>query len=139
MPQHEAPKPGPLAIAAAGNDIEHDNHGHGPKPSPTELILDLTIWTVVVFLLTLGILAKFAWKPLLTGLKAREKTIQDAQDNAIKAQQDAQKLQDQLQVKMNGAHEEIRQMLDNARKSSAKMQEEMLSKAKAEIQAERNA
>ncbi len=57
--------------------------------------------------------------------------------SALKAQQDAQKLQEELRVKMNGAQEEIRQLLDEARKTSTRMQEETLAKAKAEIQAER--
>ena len=35
----------------------------------------LFIWTIVTFLVLLALLAKFAWKPLLQALEAREDTI----------------------------------------------------------------
>ena len=35
----------------------------------------LFIWTIVTFLVLLGLLAKFAWRPLLQSLDARQETI----------------------------------------------------------------
>ena len=42
----------------------------------------LIFWMLVVFLLVVFILAKFAWKPILNGLKERENEIQGALDLA---------------------------------------------------------
>ena len=42
----------------------------------------LIFWMLVVFLLVVFILAKFAWKPLINGLKERENEIQGALDLA---------------------------------------------------------
>lgn len=42
----------------------------------------LIFWMVVVFLLVVFILAKFAWKPIIKGLKDRENEIQGALDLA---------------------------------------------------------
>lgn len=42
----------------------------------------LIFWMLVVFLLVVFILAKFAWKPILKGLKDRENEIQGALDLA---------------------------------------------------------
>lgn len=44
----------------------------------------LIFWMLVVFLLVVFILAKFAWKPILKGLKDRENEIQGALDLAEK-------------------------------------------------------
>ena len=38
----------------------------------------LFIWTIVVFLVLLALLAKFAWRPLLEALDSREATIKKA-------------------------------------------------------------
>jgi F-type H+-transporting ATPase subunit b len=42
----------------------------------------LIFWMLVVFLLVVFILAKFAWKPIIAGLKERENEIQGALDLA---------------------------------------------------------
>src|SRR5215217_7321962 len=42
----------------------------------------LIFWMLVVFLLVVFILAKFAWKPIIKGLKDRENEIQGALDLA---------------------------------------------------------
>ena len=42
----------------------------------------LIFWMLVVFLLVVFILAKFAWKPIINGLKERENEIQGALDLA---------------------------------------------------------
>ena len=44
--------------------------------------LDLGIWTMVVFLLLLFVLGKFAWKPMLEGLEQREEAIHAALEEA---------------------------------------------------------
>ncbi|PWJ58225.1 F-type H+-transporting ATPase subunit b [Dyadobacter jejuensis] len=44
----------------------------------------LIFWMLVVFLLVVFILAKFAWKPIINGLKERENEIQGALDLAEK-------------------------------------------------------
>lgn len=52
----------------------------------------LIFWMLVVFLLVVFILAKFAWKPILAGLKARENEIQGALDLAEKTRAEMAKL-----------------------------------------------
>ena len=49
----------------------------------------LIVWTIVTFLLLLGILWKFAWNPILGALDAREQAIQKTIDDAERLQLDA--------------------------------------------------
>ena len=37
----------------------------------------LIFWTTITFILLLVLLGKFAWKPILTAIKTREKGIED--------------------------------------------------------------
>jgi len=53
----------------------------------------LYIWTIVVFLVLLALLRKFAWRPLLQALEARQQTIRQSLDDADKAKQELQRLQ----------------------------------------------
>src|SRR5258708_17560404 len=57
------------------------NDAHGTATGDQESVdlfgkaLDLSIWTIVVFLVLLVVLRKYAWKPLLEGLEQREHSI----------------------------------------------------------------
>jgi F-type H+-transporting ATPase subunit b len=103
-----------------------------------EPALDLGIWTLVVFLLLLFLLSKFAWKPMLEGLQKREQAIHDAVADAEHARAEAQRLRDQLQKEVNSAHEKVRDILDEGRRAAEQSTQEMISKARNEIQSERD-
>ena len=52
----------------------------------------LVIWTIVTFLLLLFVLGRYAWKPLLAMLEERERTIQEALDQAKEARDESEQL-----------------------------------------------
>ncbi|HUR32815.1 MAG TPA: hypothetical protein VM032_03415, partial [Vicinamibacterales bacterium] len=43
----------------------------------------LFVWTILTFFLLFGLLAKFAWKPLLEALESRQQAIRKALDDAL--------------------------------------------------------
>ena len=53
----------------------------------------LFIWTILTFLVLLGLLAKFAWGPLLKALEERQETIRKSLDDADHAKQELERLQ----------------------------------------------
>lgn len=117
----------------------HPDSGHGPEDAGIfGKALDLAIWTVVVFLVLLFVLSKFAWKPILEGLQKREENIHSAVKEAQDAKEEAQRLRQQLQTEMNQAAEKVRDMIDTARKDAQKSADEVIAKAKAEVQTERD-
>ena len=79
-----------------------------------------SIWTVLWFVVLLGLLAKFAWKPLLGQLKAREDHIQQQIDAANQARQQAERLLDQY--KSEGL-QIVQQAYDDAQRRQAEMLE----------------
>src|ERR1043166_1807024 len=52
----------------------------------------LFIWTIVTFLVLLGLLAKFAWTPLLAALETRQNAIRKSLDDAQQAKQELERL-----------------------------------------------
>jgi F-type H+-transporting ATPase subunit b len=68
-----------VAVAAGDGHAAHDDIGYVPTPStdPAEFRGDLAIWSFAVFVLLAGLLAKFAWKPIMEGLDKRERGIAD--------------------------------------------------------------
>src|SRR5262249_40410321 len=112
-------------------------HGHAGPKDPFAPVLDLTIWSSVVFILLFLILRAFAWKPILEGLHKREHASHEAQEQAKKDREEAARLREQLQVELNKAAEQVRSMLDEARRDAQATTDDMLAKARGEIQAER--
>ena len=82
---------------------------------------DLSIYTLVVFVLLFLILRAFAWPAILSGMRAREQAMIDARDQAIAAKVEAEAIRGELQSRLAKAHDEVRAMMDEARKDAAKL------------------
>ena len=70
----------------------------------------LIFWMLVVFLLVVFILAKFAWKPIIKGLKDRENEIQGALDLAERTRAEMIKLKsdnEKLIAEANAVRDQI--------------------------------
>jgi F-type H+-transporting ATPase subunit b len=107
------------------------------KPGILSPRFDLGIWTIVIFVLLLLILRKFAWGPLLEGLTKREQSIRDAVEEAKKARDETTRVTAEFKAKMDQAYAEIPKMMDEARRDAQNLAEEMRAKANQDIQAER--
>jgi F-type H+-transporting ATPase subunit b len=121
----------------AGGHGDHKAGDDSPFAGEVNQILDLAIWTVVVFLILLFVLRKFAWGPMLEGLKKREDSIRAALDEAAKARDEAHGIRLQLQQEMGQAHEKVKAIIDEAKRDAHVTAEEMIAKAKADIGQER--
>ncbi|HEV3142935.1 MAG TPA: ATP synthase F0 subunit B [Gemmataceae bacterium] len=99
---------------------------------------DLGIWALVIFVLVYLGLTRFAWKPMLQGFIDREGRIRSAQEQAEITRQEAMNLQAQLDAKWKEVGGEIAAAMDDARRERDAMKEQIVSKAKAEIQSERD-
>lgn len=127
----------PPVAEAHGHDGHHIGTPSG-KPSPSEFKTDLAIWSFVVFLLLLLILWKFAWGPIVAGLEKREQGIADHIAAAEKANADAKLMLADYERKLASSADEVRAILDEARRDAEHTQQEILAKARADSQAERD-
>ncbi len=91
-------------------------------------------WTVLIFGLFFLLLAKFAWKPILGAVKAREEMIKGALESAGKAREEMLKLQSDNEAILRKAREEREGILREAREVRDKLISEAKGKASEEAE-----
>lgn len=97
-----------------------------------EPAVGLIFWTTITFILLLVLLGKFAWKPILTAIKTREKGIEDALASAERALNDMRELNSNNEKSLT----EARAARDILMKEARDTKETIIAEAKAKSQAE---
>lgn len=90
----------------------------------------LFFWQLVVFILLFVFLAKFAWKPILSSLKEREESIQQALDSAVKAKEEMAKLTAGNEALLKQAKEERDKIIRDARDAANRLIDQAQTEAK---------
>jgi F-type H+-transporting ATPase subunit b len=98
---------------------------------------DLGIYTLIVFGILVFILGRYAWGPMMRGLDSREAALRKTHEDAEGAREESRLALAQVQERLNKTHEEIRAMLDEARRDAQVVKDQMKADAATEIQAER--
>jgi F-type H+-transporting ATPase subunit b len=94
----------------------------------------LYIWAIVTFLVLLALLTKFAWKPLLLALEARQNTIRAALDDAQKAKVELERLNQESAAIIRQARVEADSIITSSRADAERLREEMRQKARTEAE-----
>ncbi len=89
-------------------------------------------WGGIVFILLLILLAKFAWKPMLTAVKEREQSIAESLELADKTKHEMQQLQAQNEKLLKEARVERDNIIKEANEVSKKLVAEARDSAKVE-------
>lgn len=92
----------------------------------------LIFWTLLVFLIVLFLLTKFAWKPITKALKEREDSIEESLNSAEKAREEMAKLKAENEKLLAEAIVERDKMFKEAREASSRMIDEAKEKASQE-------
>jgi F-type H+-transporting ATPase subunit b len=139
------------ADAPAGSDhaagtaehghAEHGHHaeiGHNPPKgqtrekfeSPADFKSDLAIWSFAVFALLMAGLTAFAWKPIMEGLERRERSIADSIASAERANDEARRMLASYERRLAEASDEVRAMLEEARRDAESTKQTILAEAR---------
>lgn len=78
--------------------------------------LGLIVWNSLFFLIAVAILTKFAWKPILSMLDARDKNIAESLEKARQAREELSGVKTESQQILKGARKEREEILGGARK-----------------------
>jgi len=96
---------------------------------------DLALWSLVVFLIFIFLLRKFAWGPLIEGLNKRESQVR----HDIAAAEDARKKAEQMlaehQKKLESVQDEVREIIAEARRDAEHTKQEIVETAQKEADA----
>jgi F-type H+-transporting ATPase subunit b len=91
--------------------------------------IGLFFWQLILFIVLVLLLRKFAWKPILDAVEKRESGIEDALKSAELAKLEMQNLQADNQKLLQEARAERESMLKDAREIKNKMIEDAKSEA----------
>jgi F-type H+-transporting ATPase subunit b len=94
--------------------------------------IGLLFWMIVSFSIVFYILAKFAWKPIMSGIKEREKSIRDALLSAERAKAEMANLKADNEKLLAEARVERDKLMKEARL----MKEQIIEEAKTSAQVE---
>jgi|NOAtaT_7_FD_contig_61_55750_length_3616_multi_4_in_0_out_0_3 F-type H+-transporting ATPase subunit b len=90
--------------------------------------LGLFVWALLIFLLLVLIMAKFAWKPIMSAIHKREEEIQQSIDEAKRVREEMSSLKAENEKLLAEARAEREALLKQARDMAA----QILAKAKEE-------
>lgn len=133
--------------AAGHGDHGHEPEiGHNPPPgtsqkafeSPAWFQTDLAVWSFAVFLGLLGLLTKFAWKPIMEGLDKREQGIADTIAATQAANEEAKRMLASYERRLAEASDEVRGMLEEARRDAEVTRQTIVAEARKAAEDERN-
>lgn len=111
-------------------------HEEASDPNPLAIDPDLAIWTGIVFLALLAVLGKFAWPPITKALEEREKRIADHIAAAESRHEEARAVLAQHEAKLAAAADEVRELLEEARRDAERTKAQIIAEARAAAQAE---
>jgi len=86
----------------------------------------LMFWTLVIFLVLMFILSRFAFGPLTKAVQDRERALQDAIDKANADREAAAKLLQQHQAQIEAARDEAQKYIAEGRAVAEKMRGDMI-------------
>ena len=128
-----------LAVPALAAEAEHE------APSLFAGDLGNSFWTLLIFVLVLVVLGKYAWGPILNTLQTRENYIREALEKAKREREEAEERLRQYEERLAGARAEASAIVEEGRRDAevvkrrieedAKRQADlMIERAKREIQ-----
>ena len=132
-------KPAAAETDHAGGEAHSKEGAHIGEKSvnrdPSEMKADLTIYTLIVFLLLLALLWTFAWKPISEALDQREAGIRKNIADAVVANEKAEQLLAEHQKKLDDVQEEVKDILAEARRDADRIKQDIMATAQREAEA----
>ena len=92
------------------------------------------IWTILVFVVLLTLLKKFAWGPLLAALEERQEGIRKSLDDAAQARKELEQVQEESNRIVAKARADADAIIASGRADALKLQEELRAKARLEAE-----
>lgn len=117
----------PVTVWAAG--------GEGGGANPFSGDVGNALWTLVIFVIVLVVLGKFAWGPILSALQKREEFIRDSLATAKRDRDEAQRVLKEYSDRILTARTEATAIVEEGRRDAEVLRRKIEETAKAEAQA----
>ncbi|MES2525000.1 MAG: F0F1 ATP synthase subunit B [Gemmatimonadota bacterium] len=113
-------------------------HGGAAASGPPNLLMPqagLMFWTLVIFVILMIVLSKFAFKPLFESVEQREKALEDAIEGAKRDRAEAAELLAQQRTLLEAGRADAQKFIADSRAVAEKMRAEMLAETKQQQEA----
>jgi len=120
---------GALALPAA---LQAQEGAHEGGSGIFSVDVGLSVWTWVLFLITLGVLVWKVFPAIAGGLEERQRKIQDAIDEAAEDREEARRLLERHRRELAEARKEAQDILAEGREAGERLREEILAEAREE-------
>ena len=106
----------------------------GAEAQPSLLAGDIgnVVWTVLIFVLVLAVLGKYAWGPILSTLQTRESFIHEALAKAKRDRDEAEARLKQYEERLAGARAEATAIVEEGRRDAEAVKRKIEAAAKVE-------
>ncbi|MCC7051680.1 MAG: F0F1 ATP synthase subunit B [Gemmatimonadaceae bacterium] len=121
-----------LSLLSATSLLAQEEHAAGGDVNLLDPKAGLMVWTLLIFVFLLVVLSKFAYKPLLAAVEAREAALEKAIGDAKRDREEAAKLLAEQQKALAEARTEVQKAMNDGRAAAEALRSEMLEKVKAE-------
>ena len=101
-----------LAVPALAAEAEPE------APSLFAGDLGNSVWTLLIFVLVLVVLGKYAWGPILTALQTRERFIREALEKAKRDREEAEARLSEYEARLASARAEASAIVDEGRRDA---------------------
>jgi F-type H+-transporting ATPase subunit b len=132
-----------LSIAAAAALVQEE------KVNLLEPNGGLMFWTIIIFVILMVVLSRFAFKPMLAAVEAREQALRQAIEDARRDREEAEKVLAEQRAQLERGRVEAQKLIADGRSTAEKLrndlleqtraqQQEMLERARRDIQTEKD-
>lgn len=123
------------ALALSAPLHGQEEHAEDAGAALFSVNLGLSLWTVVIFLGLLAILAKFAWGPILAAAETREKRIQGSLDEAAARQAEAVRMLEEQKAQLAETRRQVQDIIAEGKAAGERVRRDIEEKARSEAQA----
>lgn len=92
----------------------------------------LMFWTLIIFLVLMVVLARFAFKPITAAVEAREQKLEDAIEAARRDREEAARLLAEHRAALDASRGEAQKIIADARLAAERVRAELVEQAHAE-------
>lgn len=126
-----------FTLALAAPAAAQEGHEAANANNPFAGDIGNALWTVVIFVLVVVVLGKFAWGPILKGLQARESYILESLEKAKRERTEAEARLKEYEDRLAQARTEATAIVDEGRRDAEVLKNKILEEARHEAEMER--
>jgi F-type H+-transporting ATPase subunit b len=116
-----------LALLSASPLVAQEGEQKVDLLSPNTGVM---FWTLVIFLVLLFVLSRYAFKPLTAAVEAREKALEEAIQSAKKDREEAARLLADQQKALEASRADAQRVIAEGRTTAEKLRNELLEQTK---------